>query len=73
MLSTRAGSAAHALRLEHDALGRPVRVLLGPLDITPLVVRVQTNTTLGRSTTEVVLVCHSSPANTLDMQEVPLQ
>ena len=63
------------LRLEHDALGSAVRVLLGPLDITPLVVRVQTNTTLGRTVTEVVLcVSTAHPAfAALDMQEVPLQ
>lgn len=64
-----------ALRIEHDALGRAVRVLLGPLDITHLVVRVQTNTTVGHTDTEVVLrVITRAPAGpALDMQEVPLQ
>ena len=68
---TRHTDATPSLRLEHDALGRPVRVLLGAQDITRLVVRVQMMTTLRRTTTEVVLCCHS-PAP-LDLAEVPLQ
>jgi hypothetical protein len=69
---------APALRLEHDAMGRPVRALLGAQDITHLVVRVQSMTTLRRTTTEVVLCCHSpapylADAATIDPTEVPLQ
>ena len=76
MLTAHARSALPDLRLEYDAFGRPVRVLLGPLDLTPLVARVQTNTTIGCTTTEVVLVCRTGPrppAPPIDPQEIPLQ
>ena len=45
----------HDLRIEHDAFGRPVRVFVGPLEVTHLVARVQTNTTINGTFTEVVL------------------
>lgn len=48
------------LRIERNAFGEPVRVFIGPLDVTPLVARVQTNTTLTGTTTEVVLTAHSA-------------
>jgi len=56
----------HELRIECDAFGRPVRVFIGPRDITPLVVRVQTNTTLNETTTEVVLLARAPSAMRLD-------
>ena len=48
-------SDAPGLQIEHDALGRAVRVFIGPLDITHLVARVGTNTTMLGTRVEVVL------------------
>lgn len=60
------GNAAHVptidLRIEHDAFGRPIRVFVGPLDVTHLVARVQTNTTMNGTFTEVVLTAHARRA-----------
>ena len=50
------------LRIEVDAIGRPVRVYVGPLDVTHLVARVQTNTTMHGTLTEVVLCSRTAAA-----------
>ena len=50
------------LRIEHNALGHAVRVFVGPMEVTHLVARVQTNITMAGTLTEVVLCSRSSAA-----------
>lgn len=57
-MSIAAPVTAHELRIECDAFGRAVRVFVGPLEVTHLVARMQTNTTINGTTTEVVLKAH---------------
>lgn len=54
--------ARNDLRIEHNALGHAVRVFVGPLEVTHLVARVQTNITMAGTLTEVVLCARSSAA-----------
>lgn len=54
-LGQHGGTQRPELRLEHDACGRPVRVYVGDLEVTHLVARVQSNTTMHGTAIEVVL------------------
>lgn len=50
------------LHIETNELGQPVRVFVGALNVTHLVARVQTNTTMHGTHVEVVLEAHWPPA-----------
>ena len=57
-----APAARPAVRIERNAFGDPVRVHIGTLEVTHLVARVQSNTTMGGTAIEVVLSVHNPRA-----------
>lgn len=60
------GDRLPKLRLQYDALGRPIRVFIDALEVTHLVARVQSNTTMQGTTTEVVLTSQAGRAPALE-------